>query len=106
MIEQQLCFVDFVGNPRSKLCDNICFANLFEPSTNRQIDIRHLPLSCGVQSNYNCSFIDIVCLFAYLQHLGWKIRFFFSSRELKAGKGNAGERMERDYSIPFMSFFK
>jgi hypothetical protein len=104
MIEQQLCFVDFVGNPRLKLCDNTCFTNLLEPWTNWQIDIGHLPLSCGVQSS--CSLIDIVCLFACLQHLGWKIKFFFSSWELKAGKGSAGERMERDCSIPFMSFFK
>ncbi len=35
-----------------------------------------------------------------------KIRFFFHSWELKAGKGSAGERMEGDCSIPFMSFFK
>jgi hypothetical protein len=61
MIEQQLCFVDFVGNPRSKLSDNTCFANFLEPWTDQQIDIGHLPLSCGVQSS--CSLIDIVCLF-------------------------------------------
>jgi hypothetical protein len=60
MIEQQLCFVDFVGNPRSKLSDNTCFANFLEPWTDQQIDIGHLPLSCGVQSS--CSLIDIVCL--------------------------------------------
>ncbi len=41
-----------------------------------------------------------------LQHLARKIRFFFRSWELKAGKGNAGKRMEGDWSIPFMSFFK
>jgi hypothetical protein len=39
MIEQQLCFVDFVGHPRSKLSDNTCFANFLEPWTDQQIDI-------------------------------------------------------------------
>jgi hypothetical protein len=33
-------------------------------------------------------------------------KVFFHSWELKAGKGSARERMERDCSIPFMSFFK
>jgi hypothetical protein len=31
---------------------------------------------------------------------------FFHSWEFKARKGSAGERMEGDCSIPFMSFFK
>jgi hypothetical protein len=46
------------------------------------------------------------CVQFSICHLAEKIRLFFYSWELKAGKGSSGERIKGDCSIPFMSFFK